>query len=264
MIAVAASEAPHHWLEIIPGFDSIAKALSGAFGKGFIDTNRDATVWHVFLSVLVIGIVALLAVRARNHFAARADGKLTVRTFFELVLDSLMGMMEGMMGRRNAERFLPLIGSLALFIFFSNALAMVPGMVPPTDNLNVTAALGLIVFVTTHVVGIKEQGVGHYIAHFFGPVIKWYALPLMILMFLIEIIGHLARPLSLSLRLMGNMFGDHAVLAIFLGIFPFFLPIPNMLLGTVVIIVQTMVFCILSIVYISLALPHEDEGAGAH
>jgi len=261
MISVAAGggETPSNWLDLIPGIDKLSRRVAEALPPSFIE-NAETHIMHVLLTLVAIAVIVMLALKAKSNFDARADEKLTVRTFFELIFDGLMGVMETQMGRKNAERFLPLIGTLAVFIFVCNAFALLPGGLPPTDNLNTTAAPAIIVFAATHVVGVKEHGL-HYFEHFLGPIIKWYALPLMLLMVIIEIIGHLARPLSLSLRLMGNMFGDHAVLAAFLAIFPFFLPIPNMLLGTIVVIVQTMVFCLLSIVYIAMAIEHgEEEG----
>jgi F-type H+-transporting ATPase subunit a len=92
-----------------------------------------------------------------------------------------------------------------------------------------------------------------------GPLRKWYALPLMLLMFLIECISHVARPMSLSVRLMGNMFADHAVVATFALLVPIVVPVPMMVLGVLVCIVQTLVFCILSTVYIGLAVAHEEH-----
>ena len=135
-----------------------------------------------------------------------------------------------------------------------------PGFQPPTANLNTTLALALPVFFATHFFGVKEHGLA-YFKHFFGPILKWYALPLMAIMLLIEIISHLARPLSLSLRLLGNMYGDHQVFAVFMGLLavPLIYPIPILALGLVVCIVQTLVFCLLSMVYIGLAVAHEDH-----
>jgi F-type H+-transporting ATPase subunit a len=125
---------------------------------------------------------------------------------------------------------------------------LIPGFYPPTANLNTNAALALIVFFMTHIVGVKEHG-SHYIKHFMGPIL-WLA-PLMII---IELIGHLARPLSLSLRLFGNMYGHEIVLMIFCGLVPFLLPIPMMLMGVLVAFIQAFVFSLLAMIYIAGAL----------
>lgn len=246
---------------IDPIISGIKHALDSALGSSWINhvpiSDASRGTLHVFLSITVLAVVFLLAFRAKGKFGPRVDDTLTARTSFEVILDAIMSMMTEMMGAKHATKFLPLIGALAIYILFSNALALIPGMAPPTDNLNTTVGPALIVFFATHIVGIKENGIG-YFKHFLGPILKWYALPLMLLMFVIEVIGHLARPLSLSLRLFGNMFADHFVLAAFLAIFPFLLPLPNMLLGCIVVIVQTLVFCLLSVIYISLSLAHED------
>ena len=115
-----------------------------------------------------------------------------------------------------------------------------------------------LVFLATHYYGLREQGFGH-IKHMFGPV-AWLA-PLI---FVIELISHLARPVSLSVRLAGNMIGDHKALSIFLGLVPFLIPVPIMALGLIVCLVQTLVFCLLSTVYIGLAIEHHPEEEHAH
>jgi len=172
------------------------------------------------------------------------------------------GMMEPMMGKRATKFFLPLIGTCAFLIFFSNALGLVPGMAPPTDNLNTTFACGAIIFFATHVFGVKEHGLA-YFKHFAGPI--WWMAPLMLP---IELISHFVRPVTLGIRLMANMTADHLVLGIFLGLFAgmlggfgLLIPVPVVMygLGCIVVIVQTLVFCLLSTVYISMAIAHEGH-----
>lgn len=121
-----------------------------------------------------------------------------------------------------------------------------------------TLALGGVIFVTTHIFGVKEHGIA-YFKHFLGPIIKWYALPLMLLFVLVELISHLVRPMSLAMRLMANMFADHAVLGVFIALQAWIVPIPVLMLGSLVVVVQTLVFCILSTVYISMAIEHSED-----
>ena len=190
-----------------------------------------------------------------------------VHTFFEIVYEALMDLAAPILGH-DAPRFIFLVISLALYILFSNLLGVIPGLAPATDNVNSTAACALVVFFATHYYGFKAQGVA-YLKHFVGPSV-WLA-PLMIP---IEIIGHLARPLSLSLRLFGNMFGDHIVLAVFVfmmtnltkfilssSVFvcpfaPVALLVPSvvMVLGIFVAVVQTLVFILLTMSYLSGAV----------
>ena len=149
---------------------------------------------------------------------------------------------------KEGKAYFPLIATFALFILVCNLIGLVPGFYPPTANLNTNAALALTVFVLTHVVGFRKHGIG-YLKHFMGPII-WLA-PLM---FIIEIIGHIARPLSLTLRLFGNMYGHEVVLMIFLALVPLFLPIPMMLMGVLIAFIQTFVFTLLAMIYIAGAL----------
>jgi len=210
----------------------------------------------VFICVLVLASIARAAM-SKSGKSVLPDEKMTVRNFFELFLESVLSLMKDVIGPQ-APRFFPLIGTLAVFIFFSNILGAIPGLLPPTQNLNTTAACALIVFFSYHAVGIKSQGFFKYFGHMANPVGAWWGWFIAPLMFPIELISNLARPLSLSLRLMGNMVGDHAVLAIFLGLIPFIVPMPFEILGVLVAIVQTLVFILLSMVYISLAVAHEE------
>lgn len=219
---------------------------------------------HVVTALFLLVLLSLMAITAGNALkdakaALIPEETLTVRTFFELFIGAVLGMMEPIMGKKAARYFLPLIGSCAVFIFFSNAMGLIPGFMPPTDSLKTTFALALVIFVVTHVYGIKENGLGH-IKHLFGPWLGPIGIPLNLLMFVIEVIGHIARVVSLSLRLMANMFGDHMVVGIFTLLVPFLVPVPFLLLGTIVVIVQTAVFCILSTVYIGMAVEHHDHG----
>lgn len=170
-----------------------------------------------------------------------------LQNFMEVVVSGLENLVEETMGHKGKAYF-PLIATFALFILTSNLLGLIPGFFPPTANLNTNVALALIVFFMTHIIGLKEHGT-HYIKHFTGPIV-WLA-PLMII---IEMIGHLARPLSLSLRLFGNMYGHEIVLMIFFTLVPFLLPIPMMLMGVLVAFIQAFVFSLLAMIYIAGAL----------
>jgi F-type H+-transporting ATPase subunit a len=225
--------------------------------------HEEPGIAHLLGSILVFlviggGAYAAFAEVKETQKAIVPDDKLTVRTMFELVVQAVYAMMSDIMGAKAARVFLPLIGTCAFFIFVSNALGLIPGFEPPTNNLNTTLALAGIIFVATHVFGLYYNGLNH-VKHLLGPIVKWYALPLMILMFFIEVISHVARPISLSIRLMANMVADHLVVGAFLSIIAFVLPLPVMLLGTLVVVVQTLVFCVLSTVYIGLAIEHGED-----
>jgi F-type H+-transporting ATPase subunit a len=217
------------------------------------------TLTHVLLCMLValflmFGAFAYRgAVTRAGKDAVIPPAKFNFRNLFEMFCDGVLSMMESVMGKKHALKFLPLIGTLALFIFFSNALALIPGFIPPTDTLKTNLALSILVFLATHYYGVRAHGFG-YVKHFFGPI--WWLAPLM---FVIELISHIARPVSLALRLMGNMAADHKVVSAFFVLVPILVPVPFLILGMLVVVVQTLVFSLLSMVYISMAVAHEDH-----
>lgn len=226
-------------------------------------------VQHLYASLFVLTALAIVAVltdtSVRNAKDILPEGKLTVRTFAELLTSATYGMMVDQMGPKAARYFLPLIGTCMFFILFSNLLGLIPGFLPATDNFNTTLACGIVIFVATHIYGLKENGAGH-IKHLFGPWMGPALVPINILMFFIEVISHLVRPLSLGIRLMANMVADHMVLGIFLGFaatlaFPLFiwLPVPLYMLGLLVVCVQALVFSLLSTVYIAMAIEHAEH-----
>jgi F-type H+-transporting ATPase subunit a len=161
---------------------------------------------HVTYTWVVMGILMMLAFVASRRIALVPRGTQNV---MEVVLEQFLKLLDDVIGHEG-RRYLPLIATLGLFILVSNLMGLVPGMVAPTANLNTTAACALIVFVAYHVIGIRKQGFVTYAKHFVGPV--WWLAPLMVP---IEVVSHLARPLSLSLRLFGNMTGGHILLAVF-------------------------------------------------
>jgi F-type H+-transporting ATPase subunit a len=226
------------WVSAIPGLKNIP------YGH----------VSNAILIVLIIILISILGTRkiALTEEGAVPDDRLTFKNFCELLLEGILKIMEDSMGH-HARKFLYLIGSAAIFILFSNISGLIPGFNPPTDNINTTAACAITVFLLYNYHGLKENGMA-YLKHFAGPF--WWLAPLMIP---IEIIGHLARPLSLSLRLFGNIMGDHLVTAIFFSLVPIFVPVPIMVLGLFVCFVQTFVFCLLSMAYISGAIAHDEH-----
>jgi F-type H+-transporting ATPase subunit a len=161
---------------------------------------------HVTYTWLIMIILAAAAFAASRNVQLVPRG---VQNFFEAVLEQFLGMIDDVMGHEG-RRYLPLIATLGLFILLGNLMSLVPGFPGPTANLNTTAACALVVFFAYHWIGVRKQGALTYLKHFAGPV----PLVLKPLMFVIEIISHLARPLSLTLRLFGNMIGGHILLGI--------------------------------------------------
>jgi F-type H+-transporting ATPase subunit a len=217
---------------------------------------------QVSMGILVLVVLTLLSYLAfrRMSLSSSAEAvipsdRLTVRNILELFTEMILKFLEDIMGPRGRE-FLPLIGTLGFFILFSNLLGLIPGFLPPTDNLNTTVACALVVFVATHYYGIKAHGL-KYIKHFLGPV-----LVLSPIFFIIEIISHLARVLSLSMRLFGNIMADHMLLSLTLMaplVLPLFLSPLSMFLGVFVSLIQTFIFSLLSMIYISMAIEEAEH-----
>ena len=173
-----------------------------------------------------------------------------LQNFFEVLISGMEEFMVDITGEEGRWLF-PLAGTIFIFIFVSNLIGIVPGFFPPTATLNTTAACALIVVIFTHVIGIKYHG-AKYIKHFLGPV--WWMTPII---FPIELIGHVARILSLSFRLFGNMMGHELVLGILFGLAgAFFAPLPIMALGIFVALVQAFVFFLLTVMYFTGAMEH--------
>jgi F-type H+-transporting ATPase subunit a len=221
-------------------------------------------------SLLVVLILIGLALKVKKDVAnyetsVIPDEKLSLRTFFEIFIGYFYSMMKDMMGPTRAKRFFPVVGTAACFILVSNFLGMIPGFLPPTSSWNVTAGCAVVVLLAFTYYGLKEQGMG-FIKHLAGPWMGVGMLPINILIFSIEVLStFIIRPITLSIRLMLNIAVDHLLLSILLGIFTLFLPIPIMILGTLVAVVQVLVFCLLTSIYIALATEvHEEHGHASH
>jgi F-type H+-transporting ATPase subunit a len=202
---------------------------------------------HVVYSWLVLLLLILVA-----YFGVRritlVPGK--AQNFFEVVISGMEEFMVDVTGEEG-RWFFPLVGTIFLYIVTCNLIGLIPGFFPPTANINTTLSCALVSFVFTHIVGIKYHGV-KYIKHFLGPI--WWMIPII---FPIELIGHLARIMSLSFRLFGNMMGHELVLMIlFMLAGAFFAPLPIMAMGIFVSFVQAFVFFLLSIMYFSGSMEH--------
>lgn len=262
------------WFSFLPGYQQIEVYLQSQ-SHGII-FGRVLVIQHVAAAILVSFIVLMLGLRARADLLRAGDNAVipdprpSVRNFLEVILEALYHQMRTIIGK-DAARYFPVLGTLALFIFFSNLLGLIPGFIPPTDNWNTTFACGGFVFLYYNWHGMREHGLGH-IAHMANPIGQWWGWFLAPLMFPIELVSHIARPFSLGIRLAANMVGDHAVLSAFLGLVPILVPLPFLALGLIVSVVQTLVFVLLTMIYIGLAVAsshdeHEESdkhGAHAH
>lgn len=234
------AEGSFSWLTLVPGLAQLPIHVASA----------------LFVSLILVGttLVAraqLLRVMQTPEGGVVPDSTWSYRNFFEIIAEKLYGLTESVIGEKDTPRFYPFIATLFTFVFSCNVLGMIPGFLPPTDNLNTTLALGAFVFIYYNWVGFKEHGIG-YLKHFMGPLL-WLA-PLMII---IEVASHVFRPLSLALRLRGNIMGDHVVLHVFSDLIPIIVPVIFFGIGFFVCFIQAFVFCLLTMVYISLSTSHD-------
>lgn len=207
------------------------------------------------VSAVIITIISLIAYRSYRVVEARLipESGITVAGILEVLVGAVLRLMEDVMGPK-AKRHLPLVGSLFIYILISDLLGIIPGLFPPTENINTNFACAIVVFLYYNFVGIREQGFVKYFKHMAGPVI-WLA-PLI---FCIELVSHLVRPVSLSVRLMGNIVGDHMVLGMFSNLTPVLIPIIFMGMGIFVSFMQAFVFTLLTIIYIQMAEASEEH-----
>lgn len=224
------------WASLFPFFEKDPQVVNGII---------------VSMIILLIAILGYMQLK-KTEDQVVPEPKFTFRNFVEMIVENLSSIITDSMGPRGKE-FVLIVGTLALYILFNNLSGLIPGFLPSTDNVNTTFACSLTVFFMTHYYGFKEHG-AKYLKQFVGPM--WALAPLMIP---VELIGHFARPLSLGLRLFGNITGDHLVTAIFFGLAPLLVPLPVMFLGLFVAFVQTFVFMLLSMAYFSGAISHEEH-----
>jgi F-type H+-transporting ATPase subunit a len=206
---------------------------------------------HVIMALLVLAISLIVFPLMSRRLSK--DNPSGFQQTLELVVDGLKGLLHEIIGPHGGK-YLYITGGFAAFIFVSNLFGLFFFLQPPTGNPNTTFALSITAFLYFNFEGIRSQGLGHYLAHFGGPV--WWLSPIM---FIIEMIGNFARILSLGMRLFGNIMGEHTATGIFMGMLPFVVPWPMMGLGIFGAFLQTFVFIMLTMVYIGGAVAAEEH-----
>jgi F-type H+-transporting ATPase subunit a len=206
---------------------------------------------HVVMAIFVALLLTAFALWFRSRISLENPGKLQLA--LESLVGGLIGMLEENVGHKGRQ-FLGLVGTLGLFILVSNLLGLVPYFSSPTVSLNMPAGCALVTFLYYNFQGIRAQGVGPYFKHFLGPL-----LPLAIIMLPIEIISHLSRVLSLSIRLFGNIFGEELVVLVLASLVPFVVPVPMMLFGVFGSMLQAFVFVMLTMIYLGGAVAAEEH-----
>lgn len=248
----------HHfsWFFLIPGVKD--GSLFPFLAEG---TRHDAyvipTAWLVCALIVLLAVFARMGLerarRAGGNAALVPDSGLGARNLMEIYTSSILGLASNVLGPKDGRAFFPLLGTLFLYILVSNLLGLIPGFLPPTAVVLNNAAMALVVFLVFNTAGLMRNG-WHYIKHLGGPI-----LVLAPFLFFLETLGLFVRPVSLTLRLAGNMFGDHMVFGIMSNLVPILLPVPFIGLGMFVSFIQALVFTLLSTVYIALSVAPMNE-----
>lgn len=241
------------WDEFFARFGTTAEDVFGVY------TPENAVPWYTVMFVLacIASLVLVWVLRGRMSDDAPEDGQQVL----EVGLGSIRNLLLDLVGPHGMKYF-PVVATFAVLILISNLFAFIPGLLPPTANVNVTFALGLTSFLYYNYIGIKENGLLGHLRHFAGPVL--FIAPLL---FIIELISNLVRPFSLGVRLFGNIFADEQVMTSVSGIVPgvtnWLLPVLLMPLGLFVAFMQTFVFVFLSMMYIG-EVSHASHAGHGH
>jgi F-type H+-transporting ATPase subunit a len=216
------------------------------------------TIMFVIACILTVIIIAIFKGKLSEHDPD--NGQLSLEAGYLTLQD----MAANVIGTGGA-RYVPVVATFAILILVCNLMGMFPLFMSPTASVNVTFAFGLASFVYFNYIGIKENGLKKYITHFAGPDLPWYMFPITILIFVIELVSMSIRPLTLGVRLFANMFADEQLYAQISNLAPpythYGFQLVLLALGLFVAVVQTLVFTLLSMIYINLALPHHEHAA---
>jgi len=238
---------------------------------------------YTFFALIAVLLLILFALSARGALAKAQDPAIPAaergaRNIAELVVQLIVSQSDAIIGKAG-RKYVPFYGTFFFFILTSNLMGLLPGFGAPTANLNTTIGLALCSFIGYNVIGVREQGMG-YFKHFVGPMTslpgssflaKLAFVPLLLIsvmfFFILELFSHGFRPVSLSLRLFGNMMGDHQVIGAFISLTKLVVPVAFYVMGTLVSLIQAFVFTLLSMIYVALAVSHghnEEHGHESH
>jgi len=245
-------EGLEHSLWVVEAFNRVfGPPVAALLGLAGVEVHDPLHVVPDYLvMVLIVAVVLALVLGLASRRLTLVPGRR--QTVVEMIVQLFEGLVVDSVGPKG-RKYLPVIGTVGLFIFGCNMIGLIPGFMSPTSKLNVTVGCAAVVFVYYHAQGVKAQGL-KYFKHFLGPVP--FLAPLMIP---IEVISHFSRPVSLSMRLFCNIYAEEMLIVIMASIIPFFLPLPFMAVAIFTSVIQAFVFVLLSCVYIAGAVAHEEE-----
>jgi F-type H+-transporting ATPase subunit a len=231
-------------------FNDNLASLGNTF-LGFVGMPAQARPWANFITmqILVVALLVVLFAILRSVLSYDRPGKL--QHTFELIYEFVHGQTEDQLGH-GGGKYLGYFATIFIFVLFCNLIGIIPGFEAPTMNPSVPAGCALVTFLYYNTVGVRSNGVIKYAAHFAGPV--WWLAPLMIP---IEIVSHLARPLSLTIRLYANMFAGEKLTMVFLSLTYFLIPAAFMGLHFFVALLQAYIFMLLTMIYVAGATAHD-------
>jgi len=233
----------------------------GLFGAHWHEpAANEAIPEHVVFAVISFAI-CLIGVRLLRGKVS-VDRPSKGQHLLEVIVEQIRGLLDQVIGPYG-RRYVPVIGAFALFILVSNLIGIIPGLEAPTSSINVTGALGITSFLYYIGTGFRQQGIA-YLKHFTGGLSGAMLFAIGPLIFVVEILSNCVRPVTLSLRLFVNMFADHQIGSAFLSMTPQLIPIFTIVLGVFVSFVQTFIFIMLSMVYLSETVPHEEHDVEEH
>ncbi len=236
-----------HNLLLVEFVNNLLKKVLGLFNIS-VQSGKELIPSHVVMALIVMFVV-ILFFKLTVKDLSLIPGKM--QSVLEYLYKAFRTMVEDYMGKEG-RKFIPVIGTLGIFIGVSNLIGLMPEFGSPTANLNVTVGCALFVFLYYHYHGIKKHGLFGYLKTFTGPI--WW---LAILFIPIEIISHFARPLSLSIRLFGNIFGEDMVIIIIASLVPYLAPMPLMALAIITSLLQAYIFIMLTTIYLAGAISSE-------
>ena len=242
-----------HSLLIVELVNRLAAWIAAALGIP-VENPAQIVPDYLVMCMVIVAAVLGLGLFVRSRLSVERPGR--VQIVVEDLISYVIGMLKEDIGPKGI-RYLGLVATIGVFILIGNLMGQVPGLIPATMNINVTLACALVVWFYYHLQGVKEQGLGSYLKHFAAP--PGVPAALAPIMLPIEVISHLSRVMSLSLRLFGNIFGEKLIVLILAFLAPFIVPLPIMFLGVIIGTLQALIFIKLTMIYLSAAVATEEH-----